>query len=198
MSEMDIYYRNQDGGVVNGRGVVSNLATGGSDPACHQQASIEFSSPMSKSARKSSPGSGRRPIPSNLYLLGWGHVVEMLKAGDSTVDIRRKNGTCSETVRRVRKSMLDEGIPVPPKRVPAKIERPKRPKPPPRPPKVGMTQEERLRKHSGVVAGLVAGNTMKQVAALEGVSVNTVRVVRRAIAARGKLSAPLRNDERAC
>ena len=130
-------------------------------------------------------GSGRRPIPADLYLLRWSSVVEMLKAGHPTREIKEKHGTCAETVRRIRRIMMDECIPTIPMRVPTKIVRPA---PEPRPPRVGMTAEERLQKRSGVAFLLRAGKTMAQVAEFEKVSVNTVRVVRRALVARGEMT----------
>lgn len=45
---------------------------------------------------------------------------------------------------------------------------------------------ERLEKYPNVVFWLRAGRTMKQVAALEDVSVNTVRVVKRALVSQGE------------
>lgn len=50
-----------------------------------------------------------------------------------------------------------------------------------------MTVEERLQKHSGVVFWLRAGKTMKHVANLEGVSINTVRIVKRALITQGEI-----------
>jgi hypothetical protein len=105
---------------------------------------------MPKSARTKKPGrrpgSGRRPIPADLYLLQWSSVVEMLKDGHSGRAIKAKHGTCAETVRHVRRFMIQGGW-TPPVRVPKKTVRPPRE---PRPPRVGMTAEERLHKHSGV------------------------------------------------
>lgn len=128
-------------------------------------------------------GRGRRPIPADTYILLWGPVVVSLKTGLSTAEIKRKHGTCAETVRRIRKIMMAGGW-VPPIREKPKKERPVRE---PRPPRVGMTKEERLQKYPGVASGLRAGKTMKQVAELEGVSVNTVRVVRRALLSQGEV-----------
>ncbi len=128
-------------------------------------------------------GSGRRPIPDDLYLLRWTPVVESLKAGLSTVEIKAKRGTCPETLRRIRRIMMDDGW-TPPKRDPTKVVRAARE---PGPPRVGMTTEERLQKHSGVAFWLRAGKTMAQAAHQEGVSVNTVRVVRRALVAQGEV-----------
>jgi len=107
----------------------------------------------------------------------------MLKAGHSTAAIKVKHGTCSETVRHIRRFMIDEGW-TPPVRVVKAIVRSK---PEPRPPRVGMTVEERLQRHSGIVFWLREGKTMKQAAELEGVSVNTVRVVSRALLVQGEL-----------
>ena len=126
------------------------------------------------------PGSGCRPIPSDVYLRRWNSVVEMLKAGHSVAEIKRTHGICSETVRHVRRFMTEGGW-SPPARI-----NPPRPAPEPRPPKVGMTMVERLEKYPNVVFSLRAGRTMKQVAALEDVSVNTVRVVRRALTSQGE------------
>ena len=128
-------------------------------------------------------GSGRRPIPADLYLLRWSPVVEMLKAGRSVREIKVKHGACPETVRHVRRFMIGDGW-TPPVHVAKRIERQKVE---PRPPRLGMTQEERLQKCSGVVFWLREGKTVKQAAELEGLSVNTVRVVRRALVARGEL-----------
>ncbi len=128
-------------------------------------------------------GSGRRPIPDDLYLLRWTPVVESLKAGLSTVEIKAKDGTCPETLRRIRRIMMEAGW-TPPKRERTKDVRPTRE---PRPPRVGMTTEERLQKHSGVAFWLGSGKTMAQAADQEGVSVNTVRVVSRALVAQGEL-----------
>jgi DNA-binding NarL/FixJ family response regulator len=50
-----------------------------------------------------------------------------------------------------------------------------------------MTAEERLQKHSGVAFCLRAGKTNAEVAELEHVSVNTVRVVRRALVVQGEM-----------
>jgi uncharacterized protein YerC len=129
------------------------------------------------------PGSGRRPIPVDLYLLQWSSVVEMLKDGHSGRAIKAKHGTCAETVRHVRRFMIQGGW-TPPVRVPKKTVRPPRQ---PRPPRVGMTAEERLQKHSGVAFCLRAGKTNAEVAELEHVSVNTVRVVRRALVVQGEM-----------
>lgn len=62
-----------------------------------------------------------------------------------------------------------------------------RPAPEPRAPRIGMTTEERLQKHSGVAFWLRAGKTMAEAAEQEGVSVNTARVVRRALKAQGEV-----------
>lgn len=51
-----------------------------------------------------------------------------------------------------------------------------------------MTVEERLEKYSGIAASLRAGKTMVQAAKQEGVSVNTVQVLRRALIAQGLIS----------
>jgi len=147
----------------------------------NRAASVEPLGPMSTPARTPQfgpgTGSGRRPIPGDLYLSRWRPVVESLKSGSSTAEIKRKHGTCGETVRRVRRIMMDQGW-APVKRVPEKVVRPVRE---PRPPRLGMTPGQRLQKHPGVAFWLQAGRTMKQVAAVEGVSVNTVRVVKRAL-----------------
>ncbi len=129
------------------------------------------------------PGSGRKPIPDDVYLVRWSGIVESLKAGQITAEINVKYQTCGETVRRVRRIMVAGGW-IPPKRERTKVVRPKRE---PRPPRVGMTSEERLEKYPGIVGWLRAGKTRVETAALEGVSVNTVRVVKRALGAQGKV-----------
>ncbi len=129
-----------------------------------------------------STGQGRRAIPSDVYLLRWSHIVEALKAGQSTPELKRTHGICAETVRHIRRFMMEEGW-TPPKREPAEIVRPVRE---PAPPRVGMTAEKRLQKYSGVALWLRAGKTMAQAAEQEGVSVNTVQVVRRALVAQGE------------
>jgi DNA-binding NarL/FixJ family response regulator len=138
---------------------------------------------MSKSASTPYPGSrsgpGRKPIPDDAYLIRWSGIVESLKAGQITAEINVKYETCGETVRRVRRIMEDGGW-IPPKRERIKVVSPKRES---RPPKAGMTTEERLVKYPRIVGWLRAGKTMVEIAAREGVSVNTVKVVRRALAA---------------
>ena len=128
-------------------------------------------------------GRGRKPIPDDLYLFRWSPIVESLKAGLITAEINAKHRTCAETVRRVRRIMEASGW-IPPIWEKAKVVRPKRE---PRLPKVGMTAEERLVKYPGIVGWLRAGKTMAEAAALEGVSVNTVKVVRRALVAQGEV-----------
>ncbi len=128
-------------------------------------------------------GSGRRPIPADLYLTRWNSVAESLKAGLSTAEIKVKHGTCAETVRRIRGLLLDEGW-IAPMRVPKKKVRPPRE---PKPPRVGMTVEERLRKYSRIADCLRAGMTMAQAAQQSGVSVKTVQVIRRGLVAQGEV-----------
>lgn len=133
-------------------------------------------------------GSGRRPIPDELYLIRWSPVVESLKAGLITAEIKLTHGTCAETVRRIRRIMEAGGWTAPEReRVKQAPTKPQRPKREPRPPKVGMTRDERLLRYLGVVKWLQAGKTNADVASLEGVSINTVRVVRRALGAQGKV-----------
>lgn len=105
--------------------------------------------------------------------------MESLKAGETVSAIKKKHGTCAETVRHVRRFMVAGGW-TPLERIVTKAERPK---PAPRPPRVGMTSEQRLQKHAGVVVWVRAGKNDQEVAELASVSVNTVRVVRRALAA---------------
>ncbi len=69
---------------------------------------------------------------------------------------------------------------------PPKRERPKKAKPEPKPRKPRMTGADLIRKYPVVVRALRKGQMMKQAADLAGVSVNTVRVVRRALVARGE------------
>ena len=104
-----------------------------------------------------------------------------LKAGMAVRAINQQYGAVPETVRHVRRFMEAGGWTPPPKPPRPMIVRPK---PEPKPPRVGMTLEERLQKYSGVVFWLRAGKTMPEVAKLEGVSLNTVRVVKRALVAR--------------
>ena len=145
------------------------------------RASIRTSIPMSKSASTPSPGSrsgpGPKPISDADYLIRWSGIVESLKAGMIAARINEKFETCGHTVLRVRR-IMEAGGWTPPER--PKYARPKRE---PRPPKPGMTADERLAKYPGIVAQLQGGKTRAEVAALEGVSINTVRVVRRALAA---------------
>lgn len=107
----------------------------------------------------------------------------MLKAGHTTAEIKREHGICAETVRHIRRFMLDDGWVAPISEKKKKVT----PLREPRPPKVGMTKEERLQKYSGVVFWLRAGRTMKQAAKLGGVSLNTVGVVRRALVRDGEI-----------
>lgn len=98
--------------------------------------------------------------------------------------IKEQHGTCAETVRHIRRFMVAGGWTPAPKPARPKVVRPK---PVPKPPRVGMTAEERLQKHAGVVFWLRAGKTMKQAAGLENVSVSTVKIVRRALVAQGEV-----------
>ena len=128
-----------------------------------------------------SAGPGRRPIPADLYLVRWAPVVESLKAGLSTREIYAKHGTCAETVRHVRRFMVERGWKAPKREGPKTV----KPKPTPKPRKPRMTGADLVLKYPAVARALRKGKTMKQVSALAGVSVNTVRVVRRALLAQG-------------
>jgi hypothetical protein len=66
-----------------------------------------------------------------------------------------------------------------------KRERPKKVKPEPKPRKPRLTGPDLIRKYPAVVRSLRKGKTMKQASDLAGVSVNTARVVRRALKAQG-------------
>jgi len=144
--------------------------------------------PMTKPARTPrfgpGTGSGRRPIPADEYLARWSQVVEALKAGMAVRAINKQYGAVPETVRHVRRFMEAGGWTPPPKPPRPMIVRPK---PEPKPPRVGMTVEERLQKYPGVAFWLRAGKTMPEVAKLEGVSLNTVRIVKRAMVAQGEV-----------
>ena len=128
-------------------------------------------------------GPGRRPIPADLYLVRWSAVVESLKAGLSTSEIHAKHGICAETVRHIRRFMVERGWTIPQRKRPKAV----KPKPEPKPPKPRMTGTDLIRKYPGVVHSLRNGKTMYQASVLAGVSLNTVHVVTRALIAQGEM-----------
>lgn len=124
-------------------------------------------------------GPGRRPIPADIYLVRWSAVVESLKAGLSIKEIHAKHGICAETVRHIRRFMVERGWTIPQRKRPKAVK--------PKPPKPRMTGTDLIRKYPGVVRSLRKGKTMKQASALAGVSINTICIVRRALIAQGEM-----------
>lgn len=124
------------------------------------------------------PGSGGKAIPAAEYLIRWSPVVEALKAGMTARAIKRKFGTCTETVSHVRRFMVEGGWTPPPQPVKPGETRL-------RPPR--MSGANLMAKYPDVVFWLREGKIIAQAAKLAGVSYPTARTVKRAMRANGEV-----------